>query len=55
MRLPTEAEWEKARRGPENVNAEPKLKNTRYGLPFEAGTAPVKFSIENGYGLHHIR
>ena len=52
--MPTEAEWEKARRGPSEIDAEPDKKKSRYGLSFEAGTAPVQSYIENGYGLHHM-
>jgi formylglycine-generating enzyme required for sulfatase activity len=50
-RLPTEAEWEKARRGPNGIS--PKNKS-RYGLAFDAGAAPVQSSSANGYGLHHM-
>ena len=53
-RLPTEAEWEKSRRGPNEIDAGSDKKKSRYGLSFEAGTAPVQSSIKNGYGLHHM-
>ena len=53
-RLPTEAEWEKSRRGPNEIDAGSDKKKSRYGLSFEAGTAPVQSYIENGYGLHHM-
>ena len=54
-RLPTEAEWEKARRGPvENSGASGSKETARTSLPVNAGASGVDTLPANGYGIHHL-
>ena len=54
-RLPSEAEWEKARRGPaENPSASRPQETARTGLPIKAGAFAVDSPPANGYGIHHL-
>jgi formylglycine-generating enzyme required for sulfatase activity len=52
QRLPTEAEWEKARRGPSGKIIS--QKTGRHGLPIKAGTTAVDSPPANSYGIHHL-
>lgn len=56
QRLPTEAEWEKARRGPTNNRETNRsiMSTARHGLPMKAGATTVNSPSENGYGIHHL-
>ena len=54
-RLPSEAEWEKARRGPaENPSASRPQETARTSLPIKAGAFAVDSPPANGYGIHHL-
>ena len=54
-RLPSEAEWEKARRGPaENPSASRPQETERTSLPIKAGAFAVDSPPANGYGIHHL-
>ena len=53
QRLPTEAEWEKARRGPQG-NSDTERDTAHYALPVKAGTLAVDSLPANGYGIHHL-
>ena len=54
-RLPSEAEWEKARRGPaENPSALRPQETARTSLPIKAGAFAVDSPPANGYGIHHL-
>jgi formylglycine-generating enzyme required for sulfatase activity len=53
QRLPTEAEWEKARRGPQE-NFKGSQHKAHFALPVKTGTLPVDSLPANGYGIHHL-
>jgi len=54
-RLPSEAEWEKARRGPaENPGASDPQETARTSLPIKAGAFAVDSPPANGFGIHHL-
>ena len=54
-RLPSEAEWEKARRGPaENPSASRPQETARTSLSIKAGAFAVDSPPANGYGIHHL-
>jgi len=56
--LPTEAQWEKAARGPEgfaySYAAVPDAQKGRFGFPLQAGAVAMGTLAANGFGLRHM-
>jgi formylglycine-generating enzyme required for sulfatase activity len=53
QRLPTEAEWEKARRGRDS-GAVASQEPAHIALPVKTGALPVDSLLANDYGIHHL-